>query len=324
MSETTTKRPNDKVDTNENEINFKKAKKQVIDDKNANDQSTPSDLPCNDHKNDKVKLDEHLENEETVLQLQLMNEKEIAEEAEEERKAIEIKNECNRLDNAEDDHHESDDANDEQQTKDKKDEKKPKHKFGIIYLTQIPPGRNYTRLRDIFSTYGEVGNIFLVPDKAANDRLEKRGKPFKCYAEGFVEFKKKKVAKMVAELLNGQPVDKSKNGVKGFIWDIRYLHRVKWHHLMAKMKHAKALEEQRVRFETEKAKDTADHYLEMMNEWKRRERNQDFVSKDSAKRIEQLVNKQRPTKKEFFELREKLQKEREEKDMSNLYDTLFS
>ena len=117
------------------------------------------------------------------------------------------------------------DEEEEDEEEQGKDKKKSDYKYGVIYLNRIPQGRNYTRLREIFTPYGEVGNIYLVPDKYANERMEKKGKFFKCYAEGFVEFKKKKVAKMVAELLNGQPIEKSKNGVKGFIWDIQYLHR---------------------------------------------------------------------------------------------------
>ena len=93
---------------------------------------------------------------------------------------------------------------------------------------------------------------------------------------------------------------------------------------MAKLKHTKALEEQKVRFETEKAKDSAEHYLEMVQEWKRREKKQDFGSSDSAKRTEQLINKQRPTKKEILHVKQKLQKNREDESLDKLYKTLFS
>lgn len=93
---------------------------------------------------------------------------------------------------------------------------------------------------------------------------------------------------------------------------------------MAKMKHAKALEEQRVRFETEQAKESADHYLEMVHEWKRRERNQDFGTRDAGHRAEQMMGRQRATKKEILQAKEKVQKNREDRDMDQLYKSLFS
>lgn len=93
---------------------------------------------------------------------------------------------------------------------------------------------------------------------------------------------------------------------------------------MAKLKHTKALEEQKIRFETEQAKESAEHYLEMVQEWKRREKQQNFVSSDSAKRTEFLINKQRPTKKEILQVKQKMQKNREDESLNKLYDSLFS
>jgi hypothetical protein len=93
---------------------------------------------------------------------------------------------------------------------------------------------------------------------------------------------------------------------------------------MAKLKHAKALEEQRIRFETEQAKESADHYLEMVQEWKRREKNTDFVINDTEKRVDHLLKKQRPTKKEILHLKAKVMKRKEDENMDQLYQKLFS
>ena len=35
---------------------------------------------------------------------------------------------------------------------------------GIIYLSRIPPFMSVKKIRQIFSTYGEVDRIFLQPD----------------------------------------------------------------------------------------------------------------------------------------------------------------
>ena len=100
---------------------------------------------------------------------------------------------------------------------------KSKNKTGVVYLTKIPPGRNYTRLREIFEKFAPIGNIYLVPDKQANDKLQKKGKTYKCYKEGFVEFKRKKDAKNFTSIFNGASLKNS--GTDSFIWDLRYLHR---------------------------------------------------------------------------------------------------
>lgn len=99
---------------------------------------------------------------------------------------------------------------------------KSKYKTGVVYLSKIPPGRNYTRIREIFEKFAPIGNIYLVPDKQANSKLQKKGKVYKCYKEGFVEFKRKKDAKNFTSIFNGAALQ---NSTDGFIWDIRYLHR---------------------------------------------------------------------------------------------------
>lgn len=53
---------------------------------------------------------------------------------------------------------------------------KSKNKTGVVYLSKIPPGRNYTRIREIFEKFAPIGNIYLVPDKLANSKLQKKGK----------------------------------------------------------------------------------------------------------------------------------------------------
>ena len=95
--------------------------------------------------------------------------------------------------------------------------------------------------------------------------------------------------------------------------------RVKWHHVMAKFKHNKAIEEQRLRLETEKAREAADHYLEMANEWKKR-KNRDLIVTDREIKIgESLTKKQRKTKDEILTNK----KSKEQDKLNELYATIF-
>ena len=45
---------------------------------------------------------------------------------------------------------------------------KKKKKSGVIYLSALPKFMNVTKVRDIFSLYGETGRIFLQPAETGN------------------------------------------------------------------------------------------------------------------------------------------------------------
>jgi len=97
-------------------------------------------------------------------------------------------------------------------------------KKGIIYLSSIPKYMNVTKVREFLGEYGDIGRVFLQPASNRNilfvhfsllilfelflANLKKR--PAKHFTEGWVEFERKKVAKQVAELLNGKRIDSRK------------------------------------------------------------------------------------------------------------------
>ena len=102
---------------------------------------------------------------------------------------------------------------------------KPKScKRGIVYLSHIPEGLTVRNIRELLSKHGEVERIYLERDKSL-----KKGKQSKkrCkYIEGWVEFKKKSVAKMVAEALNGTQIGgKRRTKFYEALWNIKYLKR---------------------------------------------------------------------------------------------------
>jgi hypothetical protein len=41
-----------------------------------------------------------------------------------------------------------------------------KRKCGIVYISTLPPHMNVTKIREIFSLYGDIGRIFLQPADA--------------------------------------------------------------------------------------------------------------------------------------------------------------
>ncbi|XP_050527941.1 uncharacterized protein LOC126898034 [Daktulosphaira vitifoliae] len=130
-------------------------------------------------------------------------------------------------------------------------------KKGIVYLSTIPKYMNVTKIKELLEEYGNIGRVFLQP--ATNPKLKKR--PAKHFTEGWVEFEKKKVAKQVAELLNGRRIDIRKRS-KYFdsVWNLKYLPRFKWVHLNERLAYEKAVRKHRLRAEVSQVKREANHF----------------------------------------------------------------
>lgn len=111
-------------------------------------------------------------------------------------------------------------------------------KTGVVYLSRIPPFMRPQKVKDLLSRFGEIGRIFLTPEDAKSASLRTRfgGSKKKNFEEGWVEFKDKRIAKVVAETLNTTIM----GGKKGSyyhddVWNIKYLPKFKWHHLQAQI-----------------------------------------------------------------------------------------
>ncbi|XP_026275641.1 activator of basal transcription 1 [Frankliniella occidentalis] len=134
---------------------------------------------------------------------------------------------------------------------------KKKEKRGIIYLSTIPKFMNVTKVREIFGEYGEVDRVFLQPEEKKEDKnkVRKKRKPAKHFTEGWIEFKKKRIAKQVAALLNNKQIGgRKRSKYYDFIWNIKYLPRFKWVHLSERLAYERAVRKQRMNTEIAQAK----------------------------------------------------------------------
>lgn len=133
-----------------------------------------------------------------------------------------------------------------------------KNKRGIIYLSTIPKYMNVTKIREIFSAYGEVGRMYLqlADGEDGNQSKKKRKKAItKHFTEGWVEFKMKKIAKFVASTLNNSQISsRKKSRYYDVIWNIKYLPRFKWTHLSERLTYERAVHRQKLRAEIAQAK----------------------------------------------------------------------
>ncbi|KAI6208214.1 Activator of basal transcription 1 [Aphelenchoides besseyi] len=137
--------------------------------------------------------------------------------------------------------------------------KDPEKKTGVVYLSFIPPLFTASKIRTVLSNYGEIGRIFLQAEKnGASSKLRK-------YTEGWVEFKKKRVAKEVAERLNNQQVGgKRRTAAYDTLWSMKYLNGFKWSHLLEQLTYERRIEEQRMRIEITQARRQARHFIDQV------------------------------------------------------------
>lgn len=113
--------------------------------------------------------------------------------------------------------------------------KEAKDKRGVMHMASLPMHMSVEKLRHLMEQFGEVGRIYLAAeDKAEHTRRKKTGGNKKTrYTEGWVEFAKRRIARQVAESLNGTSVGGKKrhNFFRDDMWNMRYLPKFKWHQL---------------------------------------------------------------------------------------------
>ncbi len=125
-------------------------------------------------------------------------------------------------------------------------------KTGVIYLSRIPPFMKPSTLRSLLSSYGPIIRVFLTPEAPAahTARFRSGGNKKHSFTDGWVEFKRKKDAKCVAETLNASIVGGKKGGwYHDDVWNIKYLRGFRWKHLTEQISNENAERASRLRME---------------------------------------------------------------------------
>ncbi|KAF9268348.1 hypothetical protein L218DRAFT_853385 [Marasmius fiardii PR-910] len=135
---------------------------------------------------------------------------------------------------------------------------------GVIYISRIPPGMQPAKIRHLMSAYGEVGRVYLQQEDPKRAYLRRKYTSTKKphFTEGWVEFKDKKIARSVAEMLNAQPI----GGKKGTrwrddVWTMKYLPKFKWNMLTEQVAHEAAIHTAKLRIELSQSKAEQRDYL---------------------------------------------------------------
>ncbi|EKM75710.1 hypothetical protein AGABI1DRAFT_79458 [Agaricus bisporus var. burnettii JB137-S8] len=137
-------------------------------------------------------------------------------------------------------------------------------KAGIIYISRIPPGMRPAKVRHLMSGYGQVGRVYLQQEDAKRAYLRKKYTSTKKphFTEGWVEFKDKKIARSVAEMLNAQPIGGKKGSRwRDDVWTMKYLPKFKWNMLTEQVAHEAQLHQAKLRVELSQSRAEQQEYL---------------------------------------------------------------
>lgn len=122
------------------------------------------------------------------------------------------------------------------------------YKPGVIYLSRIPPFMKPPTLRRLLSPHGIILRIFLTPEPHSIylKRRSLGGNKKRSFIDGWVEFSRRKDARICAEALNATTI-----GGRGWygddVWNIRYLKKFTWEDLMGGVRREEREREERIR-----------------------------------------------------------------------------
>lgn len=142
---------------------------------------------------------------------------------------------------------------------------------GVVYMSRVPPFMKPNKARSLFELYGEVTRLYLAEEDAGRrqKRKEGGGNASKQFAEGWVEFADKKVARNVAESLNNRPIGGKKGGFyHDDIWNLKYLKGFKWDLLTEKFAYEKRVKEQKLKVAMDQAKRTNEDISQLIEQTK--------------------------------------------------------
>lgn len=141
-------------------------------------------------------------------------------------------------------------------------------KRGIIYLTRIPPFMKPNKIRSIFEDHGEITRLYLAEEESEVRRKRKLagGNGSKQFAEGWVEFADKSIAKQIADSFNNTSIGFKKGDFyHDDLWNIKYLHKFKWDYLTEKIAYERRVRENKLQLALMQSKKSNAEYVELVD-----------------------------------------------------------
>ncbi|MCJ1231556.1 RNA-binding ATPase activator esf2 [Toensbergia leucococca] len=123
-------------------------------------------------------------------------------------------------------------------------------KPGIIYLSRIPPFMRPQTVRHLLTPHGPITRLFLTPEPPSTyrKRISHHGNKKRSFLDGWVEFARKRDAKICAEAINGRTVG-GRGWYRDDLWNVRFLRGFGWGDLMRQVEGEEREREGRMRVE---------------------------------------------------------------------------
>lgn len=143
---------------------------------------------------------------------------------------------------------------------------------GVLYFSRIPPFLKPDALRTMLSGMGtEVLRVYLQPETAQqrSGRVRAGGNKKKSFSDGWVEFEDKRRAKRIASTLNNTRMSNDKRSFYYHdLWNVKYLHKFKWHHLTEKIAYEQRVKRDKMVAELTAAKKESAFYMKKVEQAK--------------------------------------------------------
>ncbi|KAJ2312757.1 RNA-binding ATPase activator esf2 [Coemansia sp. RSA 2611] len=141
---------------------------------------------------------------------------------------------------------------------------KTERKSGVVYMSRVPPYMKPIQVRHMLEKYAQIGRIYLIEEdeNRRKRRVKSGGNRRRQFEEGWIEFKNKKYAKAVAGMLNNTKMGGKRHGFyHDDLWNLKYLPKFKWRHLVEQLASEKAAKEQRLQTEISQSRRELDAYM---------------------------------------------------------------
>ncbi|GLB33266.1 putative pre-rrna-processing protein esf2 [Lyophyllum shimeji] len=204
--------------------------------------------------------------------------------------------------------------------------KNEQNRAGVIYISRIPPGMRPTKVRHLMSMHGDVGRVYLQQEDPKRAYLRKKYTATKKahYTEGWVEFKDKKVARQVAEMLNAQPIGGKKGSRwRDDIWTMKYLPKFKWNMLTEQVAHEAATRAAKLRVELQQSRTEQQEYLKNVELARVLEKRAE-KKREKGDELQLKPRKERPRKRAVEDNEDGSQNRKKNKHAEGQLDTVLS
>ncbi|KAL4780146.1 hypothetical protein BJX76DRAFT_55882 [Aspergillus varians] len=132
-----------------------------------------------------------------------------------------------------------------------------KKKPGVVYFSTLPPYMKPFALKSVLESRGfaPITKVFLSPEVRLASAPRRRSNKRKTYADGWVEFESKKMAKICAESMNASIVGGRKGGwYHDDVLNLKYLKGFKWSDLLETVQRERSEREAKRRIEDTRAR----------------------------------------------------------------------